>query len=277
VRGAEGVRGERLPHRCEGGWWEGDALCGVGLSVSREPLGDGVEEGGRRREAEKWGIGNGGGRYIRIAPHEHVAIHAVWPAAGAPVAHAGGRGHQRVGDEEARVPEQDERAGEVAADLDGPCARRPAVLAGDVEVGAGGAFDEDACGAGGEVGLAEPCAVVGGEVDGAGEDGGPEEVRGVEVRVGDDDCGEAAEGVDGGGGGGVEEGDAVPEDVAGGGADEEAALADGDLGGGEDGEEGGGGGVRGEGVGVGRPEGLQGCPGLAGWRHVLARWEVVNG
>ena len=78
-----------------------------------------------------------------------------------------------------------------------------------------------------------PLRVRGGNVHGALERRRPREVRGVVVRVADDDGGEAAEGFDAADGGGVEQGEAVPEDVAvGGGLDEDCALADGEFGGG---------------------------------------------
>lgn len=82
--------------------------------------------------------------------------------------------------------------------------------------------------------LCEPAPVLGGEEHGTAKGASPEEVGGVVVRVGDGDGGEAAEGADAGDGGGVEEGEAVPEDVAAarGEAEEGGALAYGELGGG---------------------------------------------
>jgi hypothetical protein len=70
------------------------------------------------------------------------------------------------------------------------------------------------------VGLAvHPFFVGAGDVDGAVEGGGPVGPGSVEMRVGDDDEFEAAEGVDLADGVAVEVGDEVPEDVAIGGLD----------------------------------------------------------
>lgn len=78
--------------------------------------------------------------------------------------------------------------------------------------------------------LSKPLLVVLGEVYLAVEGARPEQVRGVIVRVGDDDGADATQIVNLADGGVVEEGDAVPEDVALGRPDEGATLADADLG-----------------------------------------------
>lgn len=188
--------------------------------------------------------------HVRDAPHEGECVHALGSrgsscqvpsplpleaprpprGVGGPASQARGRGDERVGDEQVAREQEHHAAGEVPAGLEQDC----------VGVGVWGGGQEDALGlALGEEVLEllvlvpsdEPAAVLGGEVDGAGKGARPEEVRGVVVRVGDGDGGEAAEGADALDGGGVEEGDAVPEDVAGGRAEEDAALADAKLGG----------------------------------------------
>jgi hypothetical protein len=76
--------------------------------------------------------------------------------------------------------------------------------------------------------------------------------------------------------GGRKEGDAVPEDVAGGCVDEEGTLAYGEAGGTVDGGEVGGGGVGGEEAGVVETKGAEGGEGLACWWDVLASCERVS-
>lgn len=83
----------------------------------------------------------------------------------------------------------------------------------------------------------DPLVVLGGEVHGAVEGGGPLQMGGKVVRVRDDDGGDAAELGDAGDRRVVEVRDAVPEDVAGGRAAEIGGLADAELGGRVDGDE----------------------------------------
>lgn len=175
------------------------------------------------------------------------------------------RGHRDdgVSDEELGVPVQDEGAGEMAAGLDGGDAVE------DRGRGAGGTLDEGECLRGGR-GAAKPGLVVGGDVDGAGEGGAPGGVGGVVVGVGDDDCFEPAEGVDEVRGGWVEQGDAVPEDVAVGGLQQDGPLADGEFGFCVDGPDGRVVGAAMPFVFVGGLELGEGGPGLAGWGDELA-------
>lgn len=83
----------------------------------------------------------------------------------------------------------------------------------------------------------DPLLVLAGEVHLAAKRLGPVQTRGEVVRVGDDDGINPAEAVDPGDGLVVDVGEAVPEDVAAGGAAEEGALADGQFGDGVDAHE----------------------------------------
>lgn len=84
-------------------------------------------------------------------------------------------------------------------------------------------------------------------------------MRGVVMWMGDDDCGDTAQGVDLGDGVVVEIGNAVPEDVAAGSEEEEGALADAVFGGGVEGVD--------LGVGVG----------IVQWGEDVLQWWFVGG
>tara|TARA_R110002003_G_scaffold589_7_gene20599 strand:- start:7491 stop:7811 length:321 start_codon:yes stop_codon:yes gene_type:complete len=71
-----------------------------------------------------------------------------------------------------------------------------------------------------------PLGVIAAQVYGTLEDARPLEMRGVEVRVRDDDGLEPALAVDKLDGRGVDEGDEIPEDVSVGGLEQDGALAD---------------------------------------------------
>lgn len=122
----------------------------------------------------------------------------------------------------------------------------------------------------GGISAREPLLVFAGDVDGAVERFGPDEVRGVVVRMADDDADEAAERVDPRDGLVVQQRDAVPEDVAGGGLDEDGALADGELWFGGERCQVGSGGDRRAFVGVAGLDGAESGEGLAGGGDELA-------
>ena len=117
--------------------------------------------------------------------------------------------------------------------------------------------------------LGEPDFVVGGKIDGAVENRSPEEVCGVKMRVGYDDCGKPTYRVDGGDGRGVKKGYAVPEDVSTGSANKEGALADGDARLAVNDAQGGGRGMGGQGCAVVSAQGTEGGEGLASSGDVL--------
>ena len=142
-----------------------------------------------------------------------------------PFPHARRRGHERVGNEEAPVEQEDQRAGEVPAKLDGHGA---GVLNLGLDM-----VDENL------VARVHGCPdlVLGGNVHGTVEGPAPLDVGAVVMRVADDNGLEATQLVDVVDGFWVEESQAVPEDVASGRADKNGPLSNGKLGCGGDGNE----------------------------------------
>lgn len=166
--------------------------------------------------------------HVGDAPHEGKRVHALGPpkmpltprnplSVSRPAAQARGRRHQRIGDEQSPVEQQDEAAGEVPTQLQGFRARGQ-----DVRHGLALWNQDLALG----VPLRQPLAVLGGEVDVAVEGAGPEEVGGVVVRVGYHDGLYPAQVIDAVDSRFVQECDAVPQDVAHRRLDQRAALAD---------------------------------------------------
>ncbi len=121
------------------------------------------------------------------------------------------------------------------------------------------------------VNTVEPLLVLAGEIHGAVKLARPLEVRAVKVGVRDGNRRQPAAGLDELDRLLVQVSDAVPENVAGAGLDKERALANGELRAGEDGEDAAVGFVLLDFIGEIALHLSQGCPGLAGRGHKLAR------
>jgi len=168
--------------------------------------------------------------HIRDTPHESVGIHSLGSRIltstrpFTPIPLSGWRRHNRVSNQQPPIRQTHQTSWEMTTRLQD---QNAGLLAADLDLFFR-AFDESACFAH-AVEAVEPAFVFPGEVDGAFEGVGPFEVRGVVVGMGDYDGGEAALVVDPVDGWGVEEGYAVPEDVALWSFDEDGSLPDGEL------------------------------------------------
>lgn len=227
-----------------------------------------MEGGGEKGRKER--------TYIRITPHKCKTIHALRPLVRSPITNPRGRRHDSVCHQQPGIVQQDHRSGEMAAYF---YCFRPSLLslsARDIQLPTLPINEPPHRLLRARFFFNEPLLIIASEINRAFKHCSPEQMSTVEMGVRNHDSDQTAQLAYGADEGGRKEGNAVPEDVAGGCVDEEGALTNGEAGGAVDNGERRGGGMGGEETGVVETKRTEGGEGLTCWGDVLAGCEGVS-